>query len=111
MSENEAQEPATAKKGPAPSAIKLVKVKFVFSKRLAELTLAVPKKTTKADLVEILAEIDHTYTFDDFHGEHDPDDSISLLEYETVEGDEAEANFVATHSVHRQWTVEEVAAQ
>lgn len=107
MSTKKAKQPDKAQKGPAPSAIELVKVKFAFSKRLAEITLAVPKKTTKADLVEILESIDQEHDLDDFHGVDDFDDSITLLECETIEGDKAKADFVAARVMAEQWEVSE----
>ena len=111
MSKEKARQPDRAAKSPAPSNVKLVKVKFEFFREYCgEITLAVPQKTTKADLVEILEQIDSEHTFDDFHwdNEYNVEGSVKVLKSETVECDKAEANFVATRDGD-QWTVEEPA--
>jgi hypothetical protein len=113
MSKKKAQQPGRAAKGPAPSNIKVVKVGFEFLREFhGEITLAVPKKTTKAELVEILNAIESEHTFDHFEwdNEYNKPGSVVLLECETLDGDKAKANFVATRGGD-QWTVEEAAAQ
>jgi len=111
MSKKKARKPDGAKNGPAASNTKLVKVKFVYSKELAELILAVPKKATEDDLVQILNEIESRYSFDDLYGRGDIDDSISLVDCETIEDGKAKANFVVARAAEETWKVVKAAAQ
>jgi hypothetical protein len=113
MSKQKARKPDRAAKGPAPTNTKVVKVKFEFFREFCgEIVLTVPKKTSKAELVEILETIEVDHTFDDFawDNEYNKPNSVTVLECETIEGDKADVNFVATGDGD-QWKVEEVTAQ
>ena len=111
MSKKKAQQPGRAKNRPALSSISVVKVTFGFFRQYdGEIILAVPKKTSKADLAEILDEIATEHCLDDFvrDNEYNDRDTLSIQGCKPVEGDKAD--FVVTRNGD-EWNVKKTAAR
>jgi hypothetical protein len=90
-----------------------MKVRFEFFREyVGEIVLALPKKISKANLVAILTEVESHHGFDQFawDNEYNVEGSVSVLECETIEGGQADADFVVTRG-ENWWTIAEAAAR